>query len=734
MAAADARPTPPYGGVVRARTQVMSADDVRRAAHPHRPRDRRAQPRASTASWWSGSSAAGCGWPSAWPRSSRGIEPGARRPRRAPSTSPSTATTSACAPCCPAPSPHPVRPRPGGSWCSSTTCCTPAAPCGPPSTPSHDYGRPRAVQLAVLVDRGHRELPIRPDYVGKNLPTRRDEVVDVTPGRRVVDRLSRRDTSGASEPSTCCSIARPRRRRHRRAARTSPTTWSRSARRAHPEGAGAAGQDRGEPVLRGLHPHPAVVRDGGQAAVGRHHDLHASASSSVNKGESLRDTVETIEAMGIDAIVVRHALGRRAVAGGPLGRRRQRGQRRRRLARAPHPGPARLLHHPRRAAAAGRSTGLQRRHRRRHQAQPGGPLQRRRLHRPRRPRHPGRPAHAAAADVEGWAPGGTVDVSHDLDDVLPKLDVAYLLRMQLERQERGRWCRRCGSTPPATGSPRSGRPACPTTRSSCTPGPMNRGVEIAAEVADLPARGHHPARSPTAWPCAWPCCTGCSARAALGWDGRRWLTLVIRGGAVVDATGAGVGPTWWSPTARSWPSGAGPRRRRRDGARRRRLRRGARPRRPPHPPAPARPRGGRDRRDRQPGRRPRRLHRGRGHAQHRAGHRLRRRGPRGARPRPRRRLCDVRGGRRHHRRAGRGERLAPMAEMAALGVRLFTDDGTRRAGRPPDAPGAGVRRRPRRHPGPALRGRRRSPAAAPCTRGSGRAGSASPASRPRPRS
>ena len=43
-----------------------------------------------------------------------------------------------------------------------------------------DFGRPRAVQLAVMVDRGHRELPIRPDYVGKNLPTRRDEVVDVS--------------------------------------------------------------------------------------------------------------------------------------------------------------------------------------------------------------------------------------------------------------------------------------------------------------------------------------------------------------------------------------------------------------------------------------------------------------------------------------------------------------------------------------------------------------------------
>ena len=42
-----------------------------------------------------------------------------------------------------------------------------------------DYGRPARVQLAVLVDRGHRELPIRPDYVGKNLPTSQDQHVNV---------------------------------------------------------------------------------------------------------------------------------------------------------------------------------------------------------------------------------------------------------------------------------------------------------------------------------------------------------------------------------------------------------------------------------------------------------------------------------------------------------------------------------------------------------------------------
>jgi pyrimidine operon attenuation protein / uracil phosphoribosyltransferase len=43
-----------------------------------------------------------------------------------------------------------------------------------------DHGRARAVQLAVMIDRGHRELPIRPDFVGKSLPTRRDELVMVT--------------------------------------------------------------------------------------------------------------------------------------------------------------------------------------------------------------------------------------------------------------------------------------------------------------------------------------------------------------------------------------------------------------------------------------------------------------------------------------------------------------------------------------------------------------------------
>jgi pyrimidine operon attenuation protein/uracil phosphoribosyltransferase len=43
----------------------------------------------------------------------------------------------------------------------------------------NDFGRPRRILLAVLVDRGHRELPIRPDFVGKNIPTARGEEIQV---------------------------------------------------------------------------------------------------------------------------------------------------------------------------------------------------------------------------------------------------------------------------------------------------------------------------------------------------------------------------------------------------------------------------------------------------------------------------------------------------------------------------------------------------------------------------
>src|SRR5256886_2871515 len=64
-----------------------------------------------------------------------------------------------------------------------------------------DYGRPARVQLAVLVDRGHRELPIRPDYVGKNLPTSREERVHAEILEVDEDRKSTRLNSSHSQIS-----------------------------------------------------------------------------------------------------------------------------------------------------------------------------------------------------------------------------------------------------------------------------------------------------------------------------------------------------------------------------------------------------------------------------------------------------------------------------------------------------------------------------------------------------
>ena len=77
-----------------------------------------------------------------------------------------------------------------------------------------DHGRPRHVQLAVLVDRGHRELPIRPDYVGKNVPTSRNEEIVVkleeTDGKDEVVIANRTLRSAPSD--TPDSAAAPRRR------------------------------------------------------------------------------------------------------------------------------------------------------------------------------------------------------------------------------------------------------------------------------------------------------------------------------------------------------------------------------------------------------------------------------------------------------------------------------------------------------------------------------------------
>ena len=93
-----------------------------------------------------------------------------------------------------------------------------------------ERGRASSVQLAVMVDRGHRELPIRPDFVGKNLPTRRDELVEVSEeGVTIGDLLVAGDRGGPmSAPGTSTSTGVS----PDEAGDESATTWSSGVRRA----------------------------------------------------------------------------------------------------------------------------------------------------------------------------------------------------------------------------------------------------------------------------------------------------------------------------------------------------------------------------------------------------------------------------------------------------------------------------------------------------------------------
>ncbi len=156
-----------------------------------------------------------------------------------------------------------------------------------------DYGRPRAVQLAVLVDRGHRELPIRPDFVGKNLPTSRDEEVVVAPdggGDRGVKHLRSISEVGLDGVLRLLDLT---------------DTMVEVNQRSNPKVPAL----RGKTVCNLFFEDSTRTRLSFETAAKR---LSADVmtfsvgTSSVNKGESLRDTIETVAAMGVDAFVIRH--------------------------------------------------------------------------------------------------------------------------------------------------------------------------------------------------------------------------------------------------------------------------------------------------------------------------------------------------------------------------------------------------------------------------------------------
>ena len=139
-----------------------------------------------------------------------------------------------------------------------------------------DLGRPPMIQLAILVDRGHRELPIRPDYVGKNLPTSRRERRG--PAARARRRGPRR------HPGTRGGLTWGWTRKDLLAMRDldageilllvdTAATLQEIATREIKKVPALRGQDGRQPVLRDLHPHPDLVRDRRQVALGRRRQL-----------------------------------------------------------------------------------------------------------------------------------------------------------------------------------------------------------------------------------------------------------------------------------------------------------------------------------------------------------------------------------------------------------------------------------------------------------------------------
>ncbi len=182
-----------------------------------------------------------------------------------------------------------------------------------------ELGRPEAIQFAVLVDRGHRELPIRADYVGKNLPdqARRGRAGAAGRGRRVgrrrrdlgspgegwsrVKHLLSVDDLAGNDPDAERSGLRP----GIEAMLELTESFVEVTRRDIPKVPAL----RGKTVVSLFYEDSTRTRLSFETAAKR---LSADtmtfsvSTSSVKKGESLLDTVQTIEAMGVDAIVVRH--------------------------------------------------------------------------------------------------------------------------------------------------------------------------------------------------------------------------------------------------------------------------------------------------------------------------------------------------------------------------------------------------------------------------------------------
>ena len=247
--------------------------------------------------------------------------------------------------------------RPGGdstasSSSSSTTCCSPAARSGPRSTRSATSAGRRpssSPSWSTAVTASCRSGPTTSARTCRRRGARQVTVlIEEVDGRDAVSLGARPRRPRNDEAPDLGRRPEPRRRaahpRHRRA-------LARAGRPPGQEAADAARPHRREPLLRGLHPHPHLVRGRGQTPVRRRHQLLRQGLQRLQGREPEGHRAHP-EAMGADAVVIRHQASGAPHRLAELGER-QRRQRRRRHARAPHPGAARRLHHapaPRRTA------------------------------------------------------------------------------------------------------------------------------------------------------------------------------------------------------------------------------------------------------------------------------------------------------------------------------------------------------------------------------------------------
>ena len=349
-----------------------------------------------------------------------------------------------------------------------------------------DLGRPRTVQLAVLVDRGHRELPIRADYVGKNLPTSQREVVHV-----LLSEVDGQDAVLIGDEGTEAM------KRHLISAADLSRGDALLILDTAEELASLADRPikklptlRGRTVVNLFFEDSTRTRISFEAAAKRlSADVinFSAKGSSVAKGESLKDTALTLEAMGADAVVIRHSASGAAhrLAGWVQGSVVNAGD-----GTHEHPTQAlldaftirRRLRGDSNPGSGGRGAGLD-----------GirvtivGDV----LH-SRVARSNVLLLSTLGAEVTLAAPPTLVPlavenwpcaVSYDLDSELPKSDVVMMLRVQQERMTAAyfpsvrEYSRRYGLD-----AARMAR--LPDHAIVMHPGPMNRGVEIAAEVAD----------------------------------------------------------------------------------------------------------------------------------------------------------------------------------------------------------------------------------------------------------